>query len=103
MKVLINCSPVTLGGCAGLERPAFILTTLFPPGPATLGGCCGQGSLVTVRAFILKVFPSPWPWPWPDFLLGVDFCLPPPRPLPLFGCLLLNRFCLFCGLPREGE
>ena len=75
------------------------------PGPATLGGCCGLERPVTVKAFILKGLPPPWPWPWPGFLLGVDFCLPPlpPRPLPLFDCLLLNRLCLFCGLPGEGE
>ena len=105
MKVLINRSPETLGGCAGREKPAFILTTSFssfPPGPATLGGCCGPGSSVTVKVLVLKVFP-PWPQPWPGFLLGVDLCLSSPCPLPLFGCLPLNHLCLFCGLPKEGE
>ena len=53
MKVLINGSPETLGGCAGLGRSVFILTdsfVLFPPRPSTLGGCCGPGRPVTVRA-----------------------------------------------------
>ena len=68
-----------------------------------MGGCCGPESPVTVKAFISKVLPPPWPWPWPGFLLGVDFCLPPPHPLPLFGCLSLNYPNLFCGLPWEGE
>ena len=103
-KVLINCSPVVLGGCAGLERSAFILTTLFPK-PVTLGGCAGPGrNSVTVRAFVLNGFPS-HSWPWHGFLLGVDCCccLPPPCPLPLLACLPLNHHCLFCGLPGEGE
>ena len=106
MKVLINGSPETLGGCAGLGRPAFILTdsfVSFPPRPSTLGGCPERP--VIVRAFILKGLPPSLPRPLPG-LLGVDFCLPPPpppRPLPLFGLLLLNCHCLFCGLPGEGE
>ena len=107
MKVLINGSSETLGGCAGLERPAFILTdsfVSFPPRPSTLGGCCGLGRPVTVKGFVLKGLPPPLPRPLPG-LLGVDFCLPPPPPcpLPLFGLLPLCHLCLFCGLPGEGE
>ena len=78
MKVLVNGSPETLGGCAGLGRSAFILTdsfVSFPLRPSTLGGCCGPGRPVTVRAFVLKGLPPPLPWP-PPGLLGVDFCLP---------------------------
>ena len=108
MKVLKNCSPETLGGCAGPGWPAYILTfslVSVPPRPSTLGGCCGPGRPVTVRAFVLKGLLPPLPQPLPG-LLGVGFCLPlppPPRPLPLFGLLLLKRLCLFCGLPGEGE
>ena len=107
-KVFENCSPETLGGCAGLGRSAFILTDSFvsyPPRPSTLGGCCGPERPVTVSAFVLKGLPPPLPRPLPG-LLGVDFCLafpPPPHPLPLFGLLLLKRLCQFCGLPGEGE
>ena len=106
VKVLINCSPVVLGGCAGLEGSAFIPTTSFPK-PVTLGGCAGPGrNSVTVRAAILCGFP-PCPRPAPA-LLGVDLCLLPlgplPCPLPLLNCLPLNLCCLcFCGLPGEGE
>ena len=107
MKVLINGSPETFGGCAGLKRPVFILTdsfVSFPPRPSTLGGCCDLGRPVTVKAFVLKGLPPPLPWQ-PPGLLGVDFCLPlpPPCPLPLFGLLPLNCLCLFCGLHREGK
>ena len=105
-KVLVNCSPVVLGGCTGLERSAFILTTVLH-GPVTLGGCAGPGrNSVTMRMAILCGFP-PCPHPTPGFL-EVDLCcllpLPPsPCPLPLLNCLLLNLHCLCCGLSGEGK
>ena len=90
VKVLIIGSPKILGGCAGLKRPASILTVLFvsfPPIQLNLGWCCCVEIAVTVKAFVLKGLPPPHPWPLPGLLLGVDLYLPPPppHPLPLFG------------------
>ena len=66
VNILINCAPVVLGGCAGLKRSAFILTTLALR-PVTLGGSGGPGRIsATVRAAILCGFPHPAPC-----LLGV--------------------------------
>ena len=89
------------------DQHSYLQTPLFHflPDHQLLGGCCGPERPITVRAFILKGLPPPLSWP-PPGLLGVDFCLPPPPPpcpLPLFGLLPLNRLCLFCGLPGEGE
>ena len=83
--VLFPPRPSTLGGCAGLKRQVFILKdsfVLFPPRPSTLGGCCDPGRPVTVKAFVLKGLPPPLPKP-PPGLLRVDFCLPPLPPHPL--------------------
>ena len=106
VKVFEKYSPVVLGGCASLERSAFILTISFPR-PSTLGGYGSLvGLLATVRKFILCCLP-PHPRPAPGFL-EVEFLLYwPPPPLcflPLLNCLLLEcLLCLcFCGLPGEG-
>ena len=105
MKVFENCWPVVLGGCAGPERSAFILTTSFP-GPSTLGGCGGPDGLpATVNEYILYGL---WHLYLAPGFLGVEFLLnwplPPPCPLPLLNCLPPDGLlCLcFCGLPGEG-
>ena len=63
--------PVVLGGCAGAERPAGLLTLLVPslPRPVTMGGCGGPEScLVMVKENAFCVFGLPLPG-----FLGVDF------------------------------
>ena len=103
VKVLINCSPAALGGCAGPGRPAFILTSLVP-GPVTLEGYDGPDRLLaTVMKKVLCDLPPPCLHPAPG-LLGVEFLLPlpPPHPLTLLNGSLVCLLSLLLW-PSQGR
>ena len=98
-KVLINCSPAVMGGCAGLERSAFILTTSLPR-PVTLGGCAGSWEEFSNReggnlVWLPSTSPSsPWFIGSGSLLLVASSSFSPA----LLNYLPLNLCCLcFCG------